>query len=134
MFEQTINCYTKAVDFLCRMMDENWESFHGLTTDGDTNLGEQLCHATVDRLFVPYNFDDKFPNMPCYLRRSAISKAYGKIKSYRSNLKNWEKSNTQKGRPKFPTIQNEYPSFYYDNMFYFADKNGKRFPPMLWNK
>ncbi len=128
IFNNTISLYTKAVEFLCRMIDAEWSTFCGLTTEKAVILGEQLCHITKDRPVVKYDFDKKFPDMPCYLRRSAISKAFGKISSYRSNLKNWETSNTQKSKPKFPAIHNEYPNFYYGNMFYFTDKNGKRLP------
>lgn len=50
-------------------------------------------HGVIDPITQKKNtypkypdFDTRFPKLPCYLRRSAISSAFGKCRSYKSNL------------------------------------------------
>ncbi len=58
--------------------------------------------------------------MPSYLCRSAIQMALGKLKSYHSNLENWQKSDMTSKPPRLPRKVHELPTFYQGNMY---DKN-----------
>ncbi len=58
-----------------------------------------------------WNFSQTFPAMPFVYRRSVIKDAIGKVKSYLSNLSNWQKTGKQKGKPGPPRGSN-HPSLY----------------------
>ena len=78
-------------------------------------MTERLVHSTKNNI-AKYDFDVRFYKFPSYFRRSAIQSALGAVSSYRSNLTNWEKSQT--GRK--PTLQKNrfvMPTFYNKAMF-----------------
>lgn len=58
-----------------------------------------------------WNFSERFPSMPFVYRRSVIKDAIGKVRSYLSNLKNWEQSGKKQGRPGLPGAAN-HPTLY----------------------
>ncbi len=58
-----------------------------------------------------WNFSQAFPHMPFIYRRSVIKDAIGKVKSYLSNLANWQQSGKQKGKPGLPGASN-HPTLY----------------------
>ena len=121
IFKQTISVYRDAVDFLIMVCLDEWSNIRKI----DKNLAckqhiEQLIHATKANQDVRYkNFDKKFYKMPCYLRRAAISEAMGKVSSYKSNLKNWEKENpnTRGRKPSVPKAGFVYPCMYRVEMY-----------------
>jgi IS605 OrfB family transposase len=49
-----------------------------------------------------WNFTQRFPDMPFIYRRSVIKDAIGKVRSYLSNLANWQKTRKNKGKPGLP--------------------------------
>ena len=62
-----------------------------LSTKSLVNAVEKLIHTTKNNPLPKYKeFNQKFYKFPSYFRRGAISSAFGKVKSYRSNFKNWE--------------------------------------------
>jgi putative transposase len=58
-----------------------------------------------------WNFSEHFPDLPSAYRRSVIKDAIGKVRSYLSNLANWEKSGQKKGKPGLPGAS-EHPTLY----------------------
>ncbi|WP_407272786.1 RNA-guided endonuclease TnpB family protein [Radiobacillus sp. PE A8.2] len=88
---------------------------------------ERLIHRTTLNPSPKYkDFDQRFYKFPSYFRRSAIASAFGKIKSFRSNYRNWleEKeialAEGKKFKKNSPTLQiehKEFPVFYRGNMF-----------------
>lgn len=58
-----------------------------------------------------WNFSEKFPGMPVVYRRSVIKDAIGKVRSYLSNYRNWEKTGKKKGKPGLPAPRN-HPTLY----------------------
>ncbi|MGI9951956.1 hypothetical protein V3F56_06280 [Moorellaceae bacterium AZ2] len=58
-----------------------------------------------------WNFSEKFPGMPVAYRRSVIKDAIGKVRSYLSNYRNWEKTGKKKGKPGLPAPRN-HPTLY----------------------
>ena len=88
------------------------------------NILERFTHKTKKNPVAQYpSFDQKFYKFPSYLRRSAISEAFGKVSSYKSNLTNWEKESVQtRGRqPSFPKAGSVYPALYHTNMYQQID-------------
>lgn len=58
-----------------------------------------------------WNFSEEFPSMPVVYRRSVIKDAIGKVRSYLSNYRNWERSGKKKGKPGNPAPRN-HPTLY----------------------
>jgi putative transposase len=61
--------------------------------------------------WLGWNFSDRFPDLPFAYRRSVIKDAIGKVRSYLSNLANWEKSGKKKGKPGLPGAR-DHPTLY----------------------
>lgn len=121
IFKDTVAIYRSAVDYLIGMCMEEWDTVSGI--QGNLlrqQYMERLCHATADNPDPKYTgFDRRFYKFPSYLRRSAISEAIGKVSSYKSNLANWEASDTGiRGRkPSFPKVGFIYPCLYKTGMY-----------------
>jgi putative transposase len=58
-----------------------------------------------------WNFTQRFPDMPFIYRRSVIKDAIGKVRSYLSNLANWQKTRKNKGKPGLPG-PTDHPTLY----------------------
>jgi transposase len=58
-----------------------------------------------------WNFSRMFPGMPALYRRSVIKDAIGKVRSYLSNLVNWQQTSKKKGKPGLPGTAN-HPILY----------------------
>ncbi len=58
-----------------------------------------------------WNFSARFPDLPFAYRRSVIKDAIGKVRSYLSNLANWQKTRKNKGKPGVPGAS-DYPTLY----------------------
>ena len=117
--KQTVMLYTDAVRFYMDVILEEWNTFAGLSTNEAVLCAERLSHATTAHPAPKYDFDGRFPKFPCYLRRAAISSAFGKFCAYISSLANWEKLDpaVRKKAPGRPHITMEMPAFYKGNMF-----------------
>lgn len=121
IFKDTVVLYRKSVDFFINVCLENWNDI--LQIKGGIkqkqSFVEGLTVKTKDRPAVKYDFSTFMYKFPCYLRRSAISEAIGKVSSYKSNLTNWESEDKRIRRNK-PTIDScgyVYPAMYRGNMF-----------------
>ena len=117
IFKDTVRIYRNAVDYFINVCLENWEQLS--QTDGTVykqRLVESLVHATKKNPNPLYDFDAKFYKMPCYLRRSAINEAIGKVSSYISNLSNWE-ANPVGRKPSVPKAGYVFPSMYRTVMY-----------------
>lgn len=68
-----------------------------------------LIHSTKDSSARYGEFDERFPYMPSYTRRSIIAKAPGMASSYKSNHKNWEQEDPA-ARASEPAIG--FPTWY----------------------
>lgn len=116
VLEPTIQIFRKAVKFYIHLISENWDVFGACKAKQHILLAEKMSHCTKSNPIPQYDFDTQFYKMPCYLRRSAISSAFGMCSSHFSNYANWEKH--KQGRaPQLQYNHNLMPSFYYDNMF-----------------
>ena len=114
--ENSIRIYRKALSFIIPIINNNWESVNDCRhTNQKINLIEKWIHSTKSNQAV-FDFDEQFPKLPTYLRRSAIAKALGIVSSYRSNFENWEQD--RKGQaPKLSLTHYAYPAYYKGNLF-----------------
>ena len=114
--ENTITIYRDVLRFVIPIVNAHWgEMKHFKYTNQRMMHVEKLIHSTKTNQAL-FNFDEQFPKLPTYLRRSAIAKALGIVSSYRSNLENWEREG--KGQaPKLCLIHFAYPAYYKGNLF-----------------
>lgn len=114
IFKDTVNVYRNAVDYLIKVCLSHWDVVTTFNGQNRLTYIETLIHATGDNPTPIYDFDAKFYKMPCYVRRSAINEAIGKVSSYKSNLLNWKSADIKtRGRePFFPKAGYIYPCMY----------------------
>lgn len=127
IFRDTLIIYNQALSYMIKVIDKEFIDLSSYTTKDMTTLVEKLIHTTKKNPTPKYrDFNILFYKFPSYFRRSAISSAFGKVKSYRSNLNNWKEEKkiarlSGKGfKKKPPTLQlthKEFPVFYKGNMF-----------------
>ena len=114
--EASITIYRQALSVLIAIVNDGWTELGQCDyTKQKLNLIEKWVHSTKANQ-AQFNFDQKFPKLPSYLRRSAISKALGVVSSYRSNLANWE-ANPIGQAPKLQLVHYTYPAYYKRNLF-----------------
>jgi putative transposase len=89
-------------------MRERTLSANELLTWAEVCTVETAAHAHP---WEEWNFSACFPEMPCIYRRSVIKDAIGKVRSYLSNLANWQKTRKKKGRPGVPGAA-DHPTLY----------------------
>src|SRR5947209_10037361 len=58
-----------------------------------------------------WNFSQRFPDFPYVYRRSVIKDAIGRVRSYLSNLANWQQAGKKRGKPGLPGTNN-HPNLY----------------------
>lgn len=120
IFQDTVSQYRSAVSFFCRVINDNWDRYSGITNQmSAVNLTEKLTVRTARRPVVPYDFGKKHYKFPCYLRRAAIAESYGMVSSYRSSVRNWENDDprTRGKRPSAPRTAHLYPAMYRNNTY-----------------
>jgi putative transposase len=89
-------------------MRERPISAHELLTWAEAATCETADHPHP---WTGWNFTERFPQMPFMYRRSLIKDAIGKVRSYLSNLANWEKTGKRSGKPGPPGASN-HPTLY----------------------
>lgn len=112
----TIRIYREALRRIIPIVDAHWDELKTYAhTKQRMAYTEKLIHSTANNRAC-YNFDEKFPKFPTYLRRAALNQALGIVSSYRSNLENWE--NEEKGQaPQLSLTHFTHPAYYKGNMF-----------------
>ena len=114
--ENSVKTYREALQKLIPIIDNGWGVLNKHnSTNQKRGLIERWVHSTKTNKAL-FNFDEQFPKLPTYLRRSAIAKALGIVSSYHSLLENWEKN--PKGQP--PRLRSKHfvcPAYYKGNMF-----------------
>ena len=114
--ETSITIYRQALSYIIPIINDDWEVLSQCEfTNQKYNMIEKWIHTTSKNQAL-FDFDNKFPKLPSYLRRSAITNALGIVSSYRSNLENWE--DDPKGQePKLSLKHYAYPAYYKGNLF-----------------
>ena len=114
--ETSINIYRDALRILIPIINDNWETLSEYEFSNQKyNRVEKWIHNTKGNQ-AKYDFDERFPKFPTYLRRSATATALGIVSSYHSNLANWEKE--PKGQaPQLSLNHYAYPAYYKSGLF-----------------
>ena len=114
--ENSIRIYRDALHFVIPIVDAHWDEMKDFEYSNQRMMYvEKLIHSTANRQ-ARYNFDEKFPKFPTYLRRAMLNCALGVVSSYRSNLANWEKD--PKGQaPRLSFTHYAYPAYYKKDLF-----------------
>ncbi len=137
IFKATVSLYRKAVSFFMDVWLNEWSVVEPVLSrqNACVLVLEHLTIPTGRRPFVEYDFNRSFYKMPCYLRRSAIMDAVGKVSSYKSNLRNWEMSDvrTRGNKPGMPKSGNVYPCLYKGNMYVFTGTYSAKIKVFLRN-
>ena len=119
----TLSVYRAAVSYLIQVYAESWEELSQIANAKKRfNAAEHLVHET-SKNHARYDFDRIFPQMPSYLRRSAIQHAIGAVSSYETRTELW-KAGKLPGRPRLVCENHAMPVFYRDGM-YRPDPDGK---------
>lgn len=121
--KKTLKIYREAVDWLLPVIDSEWDRLS--TQDGPKrqfNYAEHLIHKTKDNE-PDHPFDEVFPKMPSYFRRSVLQKVLGTVRSYHTNLDKWKEGGEQGNKPKLRSTGHAMPAFYKDQMY--KEKDGK---------
>ena len=121
IFNDTLEVYRSALGYIIDVVYSEWgrvSAFSGLKLQ--QRFVETLIHGTSKNTAC-YDFDKMFYKLPSYLRRSAISEAIGKVKSYISNLERWETLGRNGKAPKLQKLHNAYPALFRDNMYIRKD-------------
>ena len=123
--KKTLKIYREAVDWLLPVIDSEWDVISA--QDGPKrqfNLAEHLIHKTKDNE-PDYPFDEAFPKMPSYFRRSVLQKAIGTVRAYHTNIDKWKEEGEQGKEPKLCSTGHAMPAFYKDVMY--QEKDGETF-------
>ena len=114
--ENSIRIYRDALHFVIPIVDAHWDEMKDFEYSNQRMMYvEKLIHSTANRQ-ARYNFDEKFPKFPTYLRRAMLNCVLGVVSSYRSNLANWEKD--PKGQaPRLSFTHYAYPAYYKKDLF-----------------
>ena len=111
----TIHIYQDAVAYLTDCVNEMWDLIFPIKgSNFRMACVERKVHAAGSRI-PDYPFDEKFPNMPCYMRRSAIHDAVGNVSSYRANYDRWQKGGCIGKAPRLGHRTSKAPVFYKGN-------------------
>ena len=123
--QATLDLYRKAVAWLIPVYDGEWERLNEIKDKNrQFNHAEHLVHGTKNN-HASYPFDEAFPKMPSYLRRSAIRHALGSVSSYRTRLLLWEEGELA-GKPRLTAKNHAMPVFYHKEMYRLGKKrNGQ---------
>ena len=114
--ETSLDIYRQALTYLISIINDDWEALSQYEfINQKYNQIEKWVHSNKNNQ-ARFGFDQQFPKLPSYLRRSAISKALDIVSSYRSNLAYWEE-NPEGRTPKLQLIHYEYPAYYKGNLF-----------------
>ena len=117
ILNNTVKIYREALAFLIDVFNSEWNSLNLIKSKLERfNYAEHLIHTTKTNI-AKYDFDSKFYKLPSYLRRDLTNTALGIVSSYKTNLKNWEKSKQTANKPILQTKHLQMPVFYRDNMY-----------------
>lgn len=122
LFNPTIKIYNNAISFCIICFEKEWVEIEKLSGHKQFNYCENLIHSTSRNIAKYSDFDKHFYKFPSYIRRDVVSKALGHVKSYHSNLKNWQTNGCKDKEPKLQINVHEYPTFFRRD-FYIGSEN-----------
>lgn len=119
--QQTADLCLSALKFCADIWLKEWAYLSALPTGQKKDVlsrkrgADILIHSTEANHAKYPSFDERFLNMPSYVRRAVIAKSLGIVSSYSSNLANWKRLSPS-DRGKEPTLgfPDRYELTFYD--------------------
>lgn len=99
------------------MINDHWDAI--AAQDGEHrrfNYAEHLIHRTKDNEPI-CGFDEAFPKMPSYFRRSVLKHAMGSVEAYHTSYEKWIHDGKEGQEPKLHFTGHSMPVFYRDGMY-----------------
>lgn len=125
LMRQTADICLEALKFCTSVIRKEWDGIMAVDSKLRKRKIDMLIHETKKGHSKYPEFDEQFPNLPAYTRRSIIADAFGMVKSYKSNLKNWEElSPAERGAKPTIGFPSRYELTFYDQerkMSHLAD-------------
>ena len=121
LFEDTIRVYRDAVSYLIPVCLKTYKDWKDLSNHSAQRYITVLVHSTKERAAKFKEFDKKFVKFPSELRKDAIDKALGIVRSYRSQLANWEADGRIGKQPILNHTQVVMPCLFNRDMFKRTD-------------
>lgn len=115
LMRQTASICLEALKFCASVIQNEWDEIMSVDSKLRKSLIDTLIHKTKKNNPKYPEFDKRFPNLPTYTRRAIIADAFGMVKSYKSNLKNWEETALpERGRKPTIGFPSRYELTFYD--------------------
>ena len=121
LMKATADVCLKALRYCTDIFLSEWDYLSEFSTQVKTGVvnrnqaANALIHSTKGHPAKYPGFDSDFKNFPSYTRRAVVADALGKVSSYVSNHRNWEKQDPQE-RGAEPTLglPDRYSLTFYD--------------------
>ena len=121
ILDETVACYRDAIGYIENVVLAHYEELSAINGDFASNARrakiESLIHTTNKNKALYKGFDLRFYKFPSYLRRDAITTAYGNVDAYMKLVKLWEKEGCKGKRPHLAQTKACMPCFYRGNSF-----------------
>ena len=116
LMKMTADICLKALKYCTDIFLSEWDCLSGIK--GSTNRRracDLLIHSTKGHPAKYPQFDINFKNFPSYTRRAVVADALGKVSSYVSNYRNWEKRDPgERGAKPALGLPDRYSLTFYD--------------------
>lgn len=123
---ETLKYYQNMLTYLIPIIEAHHEELTQYTNALDKRAHiEHLIHATKTHPTPKYDYDQRYPRCPSYLRRDAITDAISIYESYKTNHDAWAAGERDEntGEPQLSYHHAKSPTFYRDNMWKNTSKN-----------
>ena len=116
LMKATADTCLKALRYCTDIFLSEWDYLSGIKGPVNRRRAcDLLIHSTKGHPARYPQFDKDFPNFPSYTRRAVVADALGKVSSYISNHRNWEKRDPQeRGAEPALGLPDRYSLTFYD--------------------
>ena len=121
LMKTTADVCLKALKYCTNIFLSEWDCLSGLPSSPKSGVlcrksaANALIHSTKGHPAKYPQFDINFKNFPSYTRRAVVADALGKVSSYVSNRRNWEKQDPQeRGSEPVLGLPDRYSLTFYD--------------------
>ena len=116
LMKATADVCLKALRYCTDIFLSEWECLSGIKDSVNRRRACDLfIHSTKDHPAKYPEFDKNFKNFPSYTRRAVVADALGKVSSYVSNHRNWEKQDPgERGSEPALGLPDRYSLTFYD--------------------
>lgn len=135
----TVQLYREAVSFVIDVCIDCYSELSAIEPSENVSAAklvqgavEHLIHKTKNNKPRYAAFDRKFYKFPSYLRRAAITDAWGTVCSFKSLTANWKKSDCRGKHPRLCRHPKTFPCMFRENMYHESPMELKLFVRGDW--